>query len=180
MPRCIIYDFCATAFFCMYDGDTASIIAVQRFGSVLTGLHGEDAHIRTLHLSFQEFVKDHANSALATRKLYILEKVHSQHHAWLCVQTLVRECKYAPIIGTGYLTIGEFDPPGIPEVIEVSEQLLHSCEVQIDHLVDIEDPDSAIANGHQMLLILEFSNHALWFEGPMYYCRSRGIRAEIA
>ncbi|KZP11528.1 TPR-like protein, partial [Athelia psychrophila] len=124
----------------------------HRFGPLLVGLFGANEHVRPLHLSFREFITNHANNAGDTRKFYISEKVHSQRLAVLCVQTMVRECKTAPINGTGYLARGEDDPPGIPDVFGVSEQLLYSCKSWIDHLVDLEDPDSAITEGLQSLL----------------------------
>ncbi|KZP11547.1 hypothetical protein FIBSPDRAFT_1050693 [Athelia psychrophila] len=132
-------------------GDAQKRIA-RIFGSVLVGLLGKNEPIRTLHPSFQEFFTDHANNAQDTCRFYISEKMHSQRLAVLCVQTMVRECKTAPIIGTGYLARGCLDPPGIPEVVGVSEQLLYSCESWIDHLVDIKDPDSTIKDGLQALL----------------------------
>ncbi|KZP20894.1 hypothetical protein FIBSPDRAFT_1044476 [Athelia psychrophila] len=136
-------------------GDTQNLShkrLAHRFGSVLVGLFGENEPIRLLHLSFKEFITDHANTTPETRKFYISEKWHSQRLAALCVQTIVRECKSGPIIGTGYLARGGLDPPGIPEVVGVSERLLYSCESWIDHLVDIKNPDSAMTESLQALL----------------------------
>ncbi|KZP14536.1 TPR-like protein [Athelia psychrophila] len=117
---------------------------LRRFGSVLLGLDAEGETIRILHLSFREFITDRADNSQFTQKFYLSEKAHGGRLAKLCLQTMVREITSVGISGTGYLLKDEDDGPGIPEVTGVSEQLLYCSEYWIDHISDVEDPDSGI------------------------------------
>ncbi|KAF7982370.1 hypothetical protein HWV62_29114 [Athelia sp. TMB] len=133
----------------------------QRFGSVLVGLHSEHEPIRTLHLSFREFVTIRAADNAQTSKFFLSEKEHSERLARLCIRTMVRELTVAPVKGTGYLA-GEYaDPPGIPKLDGVSEQLIYSCESWGDHIRDIERPTAAIVEGLQEMLL---HHNATWVE----------------
>ncbi|KAF7967981.1 hypothetical protein HWV62_32415 [Athelia sp. TMB] len=117
----------------------------QRFGAVLVGLHNENELIRTLHLSFREFVTGRAAERAETQKFFLSEKEHSRTLAELCIQTMVCELTDAPMAGTGYLVRDEDDGPGIPELTGVSEQLLYGCEHWGDHVCDIESPTLSVA-----------------------------------
>lgn len=119
-------------------------LLLQRFGSVLVGFKTNHEPIRLLHMSFREFITNSANNAQHTRKYYISEKAHSQRLASLCLKTMVRELPAAEIHGTGYLKRPFDDPPGIPEVTGVSEQLLYSCESWSNHITDVTEPNPTI------------------------------------
>ncbi|KAF7971306.1 hypothetical protein HWV62_21472 [Athelia sp. TMB] len=134
---------------------------LQRFGSVLVGLHDENKLIHTLHLSFREFVTGRAAERAETRKFFLSEKEHSQMLSELCIQTMVHELTAAPIAGTGYLARDEDDGPGIPELSGISEQLLYGCEHWSNHICDVESPTIAVAR-----LIREFLpyDNTTWIE----------------
>ncbi|KAF7967648.1 hypothetical protein HWV62_33603 [Athelia sp. TMB] len=126
----------------------------QRFGSVLVGLQHEHEPIRTLHLSFREFVTASAAESVNTEKFFLSEQAHSQKLAELCLRTMVREMIAAPITGVGYLAENDDDRPGIPRLTGLSEQLQYGCESWSDHICDIQSPTIAIAE-----LLREFLPH---------------------
>ncbi|KAF7974512.1 hypothetical protein HWV62_12088 [Athelia sp. TMB] len=137
-------------------GDTHQLSAkrlLKRFGSVLLGLHDDHEPIRVLHFSFREFV---THRAPETSKFRICEQAHSQRLAELCLQTMLREFRVAPISGMGYLAKDCVDRPGIPKPdAEISEQLLYGCESWSDHISDITEPNETITK-----LVQEFfPNH---------------------
>lgn len=119
-------------------------LLLERFGSVLVGFKTDHEPIRMLHASFREFITKRASGAEHTRKFHISEKLHSGRLAELCLQCMVRDLAAGGISGTGYLGRNHDDPPGIPEVTGVSEQLLYSCESWNDHISDVSEPNPAI------------------------------------
>ncbi|KZP13230.1 hypothetical protein FIBSPDRAFT_960774 [Athelia psychrophila] len=158
-------------------GDTQGLSPehlLQRFGSVLVGLHGDNETIRILHLSFREFITDRADNSQLTRKFHISEKAHSERLSKLCLQTIVREITSAGISGTGYLLRASNYGPGIPEVTGVSEQLLYSSEYWIDHIYDVEDRNITICE-----VLREFlTNHnTCWTEIVSFRSVFRGSMA---
>ncbi|KZP07514.1 TPR-like protein [Athelia psychrophila] len=130
----------------------------QRFGSVLVGLDDKDEPIRVLHLSFHEFITNHTSTS---SKFHIAVKEHSGRLAELCLQTMVREITDAKIRGTGYLLKDDDEEPGIPKVFGVSEQLLYCCEYWSDHVSDVDEPDTAIVEVVQRLLL---HHNTIWIE----------------
>ncbi|KAF7969148.1 hypothetical protein HWV62_28238 [Athelia sp. TMB] len=126
----------------------------QRFGSVLVGLQHEHEPIRTLHLSFREFVTVSAAKSVNTEKFFLSEKAHSQKLAELCLRTMVREMTAAPVTGAGYLAEHDDDRPGIPKLTGLSEQLLYGCESWSDHICNIESPTIAVTE-----VLQEFLTH---------------------
>ncbi|KZP10573.1 TPR-like protein, partial [Athelia psychrophila] len=136
-------------------------ILLERFGSVLVGFKTDHEPIRMLHLSFREFVTKHADNDQHTRKFYVSEKLHSGRLAELCIQTMVRELSAAEIQGTGYLNRHDDDPPDIPEVTGVSEQLLYSCDSWNDHVSDVTQP-SHIMVKHLRVFLLHHT--IMWME----------------
>ncbi|KAF7967177.1 hypothetical protein HWV62_35630 [Athelia sp. TMB] len=126
----------------------------QRFGSVLVGLQHEHEPIRTLHLSFREFVTVSAAKSVNTEKFSLSEKEHSRKLAELCLRTMVREMTAAPVTGAGYLAEHDDDRPGIPKLTGLSEQLLYGCESWSDHICGIERPTIAVAE-----ILQEFLTH---------------------
>ncbi|KAF7972073.1 hypothetical protein HWV62_19147 [Athelia sp. TMB] len=131
----------------LHDGslDLETEQLLQRFGSVLTGFHDAHQPIRILHLSFHEFVTDHAAHNDSTQRFYLSERRHSSRLAELCVKTLNRELA-KPIAGTGYLARHEDDAPGIPEISGASEQLVYGCAHWPSHLQDVETPQTIQAH----------------------------------
>ncbi|KAF7975809.1 hypothetical protein HWV62_8497 [Athelia sp. TMB] len=113
---------------------------LHRFGSVLTGFRDDHQPIRTLHLSFHEFVTDRAANDDSTKCFHLSEKEHSGRLAELCVKTLNRELA-RPIDGTGYLAI-DIPDVGIPKILDVSEQLVYGCAHWSSHLQDVETPQT--------------------------------------
>ncbi|KAF7965034.1 hypothetical protein HWV62_863 [Athelia sp. TMB] len=124
----------------LHDGslDLEAEQLLQRFGSVLTGIRDDHQPIRTLHLSFHEFVTDRAANDNSTKRFHLSEKEHSGRLAELCVKTLNRELA-RPIDGTGYLAI-DIPDVGIPKILNVSEQLVYGCAHWPSHLQDLEIP----------------------------------------
>ncbi|KAF7975814.1 hypothetical protein HWV62_8507 [Athelia sp. TMB] len=124
----------------LHDGslDLEAEQLLQRFGSVLTGIRDDHQPIRTLHLSFHEFVTDRAANDDSTKRFHLSEKEHSGRLAELCVKTLNRELA-RPIDGTGYLALDTPDV-GIPKILDVSEQLVYGCAHFPSHLQDLEIP----------------------------------------
>ncbi|KAF7971897.1 hypothetical protein HWV62_19521 [Athelia sp. TMB] len=130
----------------LHDGslDLEAEQLLQRFGSVLTGIRGDHQPIRTLHLSFHEFVTNRAANDDSTKRFHLSEKEHSGRLAELCVKTLNRELAQ-PIDGTGYLAIDTLDA-GIPKILDVSEQLVYGCAHWPSHLQDVETPQTIQAH----------------------------------
>ncbi|KAF7973984.1 hypothetical protein HWV62_13870, partial [Athelia sp. TMB] len=127
----------------LHDGslDLEAEQLLHRFGSVLTGFRDDQQPIRTLHLSFHEFVTNRAANDDSTKRFHLSEKEHSGRLAELCVKTLNRELA-KPIAGTGYLAIDVGDAAGIPTISAVSEQLVYSCAHWPSHLEDVERPQT--------------------------------------
>ncbi|KAF7975799.1 hypothetical protein HWV62_8477 [Athelia sp. TMB] len=125
----------------LHDGslDLEAEQLLQRFGSVLTGFRDDHQPIRTLHLSFHEFVTDRAADDDSTKRFHLSEKEHSGRLAELCVKTLNRELA-KPIAGTGYSATDENNAAGIPIISGVSEQLVYGCAHWPSHLQDLEIP----------------------------------------
>ncbi|KAF7976987.1 hypothetical protein HWV62_4902 [Athelia sp. TMB] len=145
----------------LHDGslDLGAEHLLQRFGSVLTGFRDVHQPIRILHLSFHEFVTDHAAHNDSTKQFYLSERWHSGRLAELCVKTLNRELA-EPISGTGYLARDEDDAPGIPEISGASEQLVYGCAHWPSHLQDVETPQTIQAH-----IITLLSRHLVtWME----------------
>lgn len=112
----------------------------QRFGSVLIGLHDDREPVRALHSSFHEYItKDTQDD----EKFHISEKEHNRRLALLCLQTMNREFTTRNIGGIGYLERDPDEPPGIPKVIGVSDQLLYSCEYWGAHISDLSKPNGS-------------------------------------
>ncbi|KAF7976989.1 hypothetical protein HWV62_4906 [Athelia sp. TMB] len=126
----------------LHDGslDLEAEQLLQRFGSVLTGFRDDHQPIRTLHLSFHEFVTNRAANDDSTKRFHLSEKEHSGRLAELCVKTLNRELA-KPIAGTGYLAI-DIPDVGIPKILDVSEQLVYGCAHLPSHLEDVERPQT--------------------------------------
>ncbi|KAF7979316.1 hypothetical protein HWV62_42715 [Athelia sp. TMB] len=132
---------------------------LHRFGSVLIGFRDPHQPIRILHLSFHEFVTDHAAHDDSTKHFHLSEQAHSGRLAKLCIITLNRELA-KPIPGTGYLAIHPDDLPGIPKIFGASEQLVYGCAHWPDHIQDAER--SQTIQNHLITLI---SKHIVtWIE----------------
>ncbi|KAF7971736.1 hypothetical protein HWV62_20045 [Athelia sp. TMB] len=145
----------------LHDGslDLEAEQLLQRFGSVLTGFRDAHQPIRTLHLSFHEFVTDRAAHDDSTKRFHLSEKEHSSRLAELCVKTLNRELARS-IAGTGYLTEEQDGRQGIPTIVGVSEQLVYSCAHWPSHLQDVETPQTIQAH-----IITLISRHLVtWIE----------------
>ncbi|KAF7979791.1 hypothetical protein HWV62_40836 [Athelia sp. TMB] len=134
---------------------------LERLGSVLVGFDRPDEPIHIIHESFREFVAGRAKDAEHTRKFHISEKEHSANLAELCLQIMVREFAAAPIPGTGYLAEEADDLSVIPEVTNVSEQLLYGCESLTDHIADVEIATATLTAEMQKFV----SHHSqVWME----------------
>lgn len=136
-------------------------LLLERFGSVLTGLHDETKPVRILHLSFYDFITARAAETTETRKFYLSQKEHSQRLGELCLRTMIRDFTASPLPGTGYLLEGQVpnllpsgistpnqviatSTPGIPKLTDVPEHLVYACERWRDHVLDVEHPTHAI------------------------------------
>ncbi|KAF7982529.1 hypothetical protein HWV62_28150 [Athelia sp. TMB] len=133
-------------------GELSPNLLLERFGSVLVGLHDENEPIRIVHLSFREFITDRASENPGTQKYSISEKKHSRRLAALCLNTMARELPDRYIVGAGYLDQTHDDMPGIPRLEGVSEQLLYGCESWTDHVFDFEDPGAIFPHVQNFLL----------------------------
>ncbi|KAF7974182.1 hypothetical protein HWV62_13217 [Athelia sp. TMB] len=145
----------------------------QRFGSLLVGLQREDEPIHTLHLSFREFITVRAAERADTQKFFLSKKEHSQKLAELCLRTMVREMTAASIPGAGYLDDNDNDRPGIPNLSDVSEQLLYGCESWSNHICDIARPTLAVVGIfwefclHHQITSIEIVASASTFAGSL-------------
>ncbi|KAF7971894.1 hypothetical protein HWV62_19515 [Athelia sp. TMB] len=117
----------------LHDGsqDLEAEQLLQRFGSVPSA---SSTHPFT----------DRAANEESTKRFHLSEKEHSGRLAELCVKTLNRELA-RPIGGTGYLAI-ETLHVGIPNICDVSEQLVYGCAHWPSHLQDVERPQTIQAH----------------------------------
>jgi hypothetical protein len=111
--------------------------------SVLTGFVDDGHLIRTIHLSFRDFLTLRAQSSSVHERFHVNEREHSQRLALLCLRVL-NEDLTSNISGTGYLTRVVQEREGIPPLDEsqISEVLWYACRFWTEHIIDVEGPMS--------------------------------------
>ncbi|KAG8747099.1 POC1 centriolar protein A [Ceratobasidium sp. 428] len=122
----------------------ASDFTLERLSPLLTGVRGASRGteaIRVLHQSLRDFLVAGGTGSSGSTKFTIVEKDHSQRLASLCLELLDRDLS-STTPGTGYLTIGEDDTPGIPIQVgdSIPEALQYACQYWQSHIQDVEIP----------------------------------------
>jgi hypothetical protein len=140
--------------------------------SVLTGVLHPKKPIQPLHLSFRDFITIRAQNSLKSKQFYIDEKKNSQRLAYLCLAVMD---KNFPLIASslGYLTV-QSKSAGIPVLSEelISEEMWYSCRFWIDHLLVVDDPNTALIGALQNF----FASHLVsWVEILSAKGRFRGL-----
>jgi hypothetical protein len=111
---------------------------LQPLRSLLSGLTAR-APVRILHQSFRDFVTVRAKLSLDSRQFFLCITTGNQHMTLRCIEKLNQELT-DDIGGIGYLDVDEEVLPGIPEIHEITEELVYACKFWIDHLVGVQSP----------------------------------------
>jgi len=111
---------------------------LQPLRSLLSGLIAAGP-VRILHQSFRDFVTIRAEISPDSRQFFLCIKTCNQHMALQCIEKLNKELT-DDIVGIGYLEADEKVLPGIPEIHDITEELLYACKFWIDHTVGVQSP----------------------------------------